>query len=122
MKNWRKENRIRMSVTYTLDKYRENDGERMPTDTVEGYWAYLNNPSLGTFVNIELDNGEYHCISRDLVQKIEFKNMPKWNLIEEAQVVDSSKVRKLNLDNELEIAKNTFDQEQRAKETRNADV
>ena len=119
MKNWRKENRIKMTVTYTLDKYRE--GEENAVEEVTGYWAYINNPTLGTFVNVEVEN-EWISISRDLVQKIVFHGMPKWNLVTQDQVVNSAKVRKLNLDNELEVQMNTFDHEKRAKETRDKDV
>ena len=84
-------------------------------------WPDINNPTLGTFVNIEVEN-KWISISRDLVQKIVFHGMPKWNLVTQDQVVNSAKVRKLNLDNELEIQMNNFEQEKRAKETRDADV
>jgi hypothetical protein len=48
--------------------------------------------------------------------------MPKWTLLEERQVVDSAVFRIKNLDNELEIQKNSFDQEQRLKEAKDEAV
>jgi hypothetical protein len=44
--------------------------------------------------------------------------MPKWTVLTETQVVDSATMRLKNLDNELEIQKNNFEQELRLKETR----
>ena len=43
--------------------------------------------------------------------------MPEWTRLNESQVVDSAVMRLKNLDNELEIQKNTFDQEARLKES-----
>ena len=117
MKNWKKENKIKMTVTYSLDKYREGEDWRSSLEEITGLWAYMNNPLTSTFITLEI-NDEIVCISRDLVMKMVFHNTPKWNQITESQVVDSARLRKLNLDNELEIGKNTFDQEKRMRDTK----
>ena len=99
MKNWKKENRISMTVTYTMDKYREGEDYKSDMEVVTGYWAYVNNPITASFITLEVDN-EVLCISRELVMTMVFHNVPKWNQITETQVVDSATLRKLNLDNE----------------------
>tara|TARA_R100000656_G_C3917105_1_gene122092 strand:+ start:441 stop:773 length:333 start_codon:yes stop_codon:yes gene_type:complete len=110
-----------MTVTYSIDKYREGEDLSSNMEEVTGYMAYINNPITSSFINLDMGD-RLLSISRDLVTKIEWYDMPKWNIISEDNVVDSAKVRILNLSNELEIAKNTFDQEQRLEETKDRDV
>ena len=116
MKNWKKENRTKMKVWYSLDKYREAESYLDTIEIAEGFQSYLNTPMAQSYINLETDNGHV-SISRDLVLKVEFENLPKWTILKEAQVVDAARMRLKTLDNDIEIQKNTFDQEARLKDT-----
>ena len=84
--------------------------------------TYVNMPFANSFLNMELDDGNIVSIAYPLVLKIEWVSMPKWTRLTESQVVDSAEMRLKNLDNELEVQKNTFDQEQRLKDSQGEDV
>tara|TARA_R100000152_G_C6780909_1_gene214364 strand:- start:1719 stop:2087 length:369 start_codon:yes stop_codon:yes gene_type:complete len=116
MKNWKKENRTKMKVWYSLDKYREAESYLDTIEIAEGFQSYLNTPMAQSYINLETDNGHV-SISRDLVLKVEFETLPKWTILKEAQVVDAAKMRLKTLENDIEIQKNTFDQEERLKDT-----
>ena len=122
MKNWNKKNRTRMKVWYTIDKYREAVDASPPLETIEGYQAYLNTPMASSYVNIEVESGEVIAISRELVLKVQFFEMPKWTILSESHVADAAEMRILNLENDIEIQRNTFDQEKRLKEAKDNDV
>lgn len=111
-----------MKIYYTLDKYRESDKYKETIEIIEGEMSYVNMPLASTFMNIETPEGDFVSISRDCILKIEWITMPKWTLLNEKQVVDSAEMRLKNLDNELEIQRNTFDQEERLKNTVDKDV
>ena len=122
MTSWKKKNKLRMKIYYTLDKYRESDKYKETIEIIEGEMSYVNMPLASTFMNIETPEGDFVSISRDCILKIEWITMPKWTLLNEKQVVDSAEMRLKNLDNELEIQRNTFDQEERLKNTVDKDV
>jgi len=116
MKNWRKENKTEMKVWYTLDRYREASDYLETIETIEGFQSYLNTPMAASYINLETPNG-FVSIARELVLKIEFKQLPKWTILDEPHVVDAAKMRIKNLENDIEIQKNNFDQEKRLRET-----
>lgn len=113
MSSWKKENKMRLKVTYTLDKYRESDNYLNTLGIVEGEMAYVNTPMASTFLNIETDEGEFISISRDLILKVEWIKLPSWSMLTEEQVVDAAKMRLKNLDMEIKMQKQQFDQEER---------
>jgi len=115
MKNWKKENRTKMKVWYTLDKYRESDTYLDSIEIVEGFQSYLNTPMAQSFINMETDNGHV-SISRELVLKVEYNSLPKWTVLDESHIVDAANMRIKSLENDIEIQMNTFDQEQRLKD------
>ena len=121
MKNWKKENRTKMKVWYTLDSYREAENYMYTIETIEGFQSYLNTPMASSYINLETDKG-YVSISRELVLKVEFDSLPKWTILNESHVVDAAKMRIVGLENDIEIQRNTFDQEKRLKETKGEDV
>ena len=118
MKKWKKQNKTRMKVWYTMDKYRESSEYLATIETIEGYQAYLNTPMASSYVNIEIETGEIVSISRELVLKVRFLNLPDWTLLGETQVSDAAKMRILNLDNDLEHQREAFDQEKRLREAK----
>ena len=122
MSSWRKENKLRLRVTYSLDKYKESEDYGDTLTTIEGEMTYVNMPFANSFLNMELDAGNIVSIAYPIVLKIEWVSMPKWTRLTESQVVDSAEMRLKNLDNELEVQKNTFDQEQRLKDSQGEDV
>jgi len=115
MKNWKKENRTKMKVWYSLDKYREATNYLDSIEIVEGFQSYLNTPMAQSFINMETNDGHV-SISRELVLKVEYKNLPKWTLLKESHIVDAAEMRIKSLENDIEIQMNTFDQEQRLKD------
>jgi|TARA_R110000824_G_scaffold35901_17_gene112011 hypothetical protein len=122
MSNWRKENKLRLKVTYSLDKYKESDDYNSQMETVEGEMTYVNMPFANSFLNMELDDGNIVSIAYPLVLTIHWIDMPKWTKLTESQVVDSATMRLKNLDNELEVQKNTFNQEDRLKKSKDKGV
>ena len=122
MSSWKKENKLRLKVTYTLDKYKESDSYDDNLTTIEGEVTYVNMPFANSFLNLELDDGNIISIAYPLVLTMEWVDMPKWTKLTEAQVVDSARMRLKNLDNELEMQKNTFDQEERLKSSKHDGV
>ena len=122
MKSWNKENRTKMKIWYSIDKYREADDMSSTIETIEGYQAYLNTPMAASYVNIEIDTGEIIAISRELVLKVHFYSMPKWTILDESHVAEAAEMRILNLENDIELQRNTFDQEKRMKELKDNDV
>jgi len=122
MKNWNKKNRTKMKVWYSIDKYREAEDMSSTVETLEGYQAYLNTPMAASYVNIEIDTGEIIAISRELVLKVHFYELPKWTTLDEGHVAEAAEMRILNLENDIEIQKNTFDQEKRLREAKDNDV
>lgn len=114
MSSWNKKNKLKLKLFYTMDKYREDAG--LEVQEIEGEMTYVNMPFASTFVNIETNEGKYVSISRDCILRIDWINLPKWTLLTEQQVTDSAKVRLLNLTNELEIQKNTYEQEKKLDE------
>jgi hypothetical protein len=122
MKSWKKENKLNMRVTYSMDKYKESEDYGESLETIEGEMIYVNMPMANSFLNLKTKEGQMVSIAYPLVMKIEWLTMPKWTLLEERQVVDSAVFRIKNLDNELEIQKNSFDQEQRLKEAKDEAV
>tara|TARA_B100000029_G_scaffold516724_1_gene633273 strand:+ start:1046 stop:1423 length:378 start_codon:yes stop_codon:yes gene_type:complete len=117
MKSWRKENKLIMKVTYSMDKYKEAENYKEQMEVVEGEMIYVNMPMANSFLNLRTKEGDMLSIAYPLVMKIEWVHMPEWTRLNETQVVDSAVMRLKNLDNELEIQKNTFDQEARLKES-----
>ena len=111
-----------MRVTYSMDKYKESEDYGGTLEMIEGEMIYVNMPMANSFLNLKTKEGEMVSIAYPLVMKIEWLDMPKWTLLDENQVVDSAVLRIKNLDNELEIQKNNFDQEDRLKETKGKDV
>ena len=118
MKSWKKANTLKMRVTYSMDKYKESEDYSDNMKVVEGEMVYINMPMANPFLNLKTQTGEVMSIAYPLVMQIEWLHMPKWTVLTEAQVVDSANMRLMNLDNELEIQKNNFEQEKRLKETR----
>ena len=116
MSSWNKKNKLRMKVTYSMDKYKEGVDYGETLETIEGDMAYVNMPFANSFLNLNIGDNNIISIAYPLVLKIEWVHMPKWTQLTEKQVVDSAKMRLLNLNNELEIQRNTFDQEQRMKD------
>ena len=117
MKSWRKENKLIMKVTYSMDKYKEAENYKEQMEVVEGEMIYVNMPMANSFLNLRTKEGDMLSIAYPLVMKIEWVHMPEWTRLNESQVVDSAVMRLKNLDNELEIQKNTFAQEARLKES-----
>ena len=122
MSSWKKENKMRLKVTYTLDKYRESDNYLDTLGIVEGEMAYVNTPMASTFLNIETDEGEFISISRDLILKVEWIKLPSWSMLTEEQVVDAAKMRLKNLDMEIKMQKQQFDQEERMEKSKQEGV
>ena len=118
MKSWKKENKLKMSVTYSMDKYKESEEYGNTLEVIEGEMIYINMPMANSFLNVKTDAGAIMSIAYPLVMQVEWLHMPKWTVLTETQVVDSATMRLKNLDNELEIQKNNFEQELRLKETR----
>lgn len=118
MKSWKKENKLKMRVTYSMDKYKESEEYGDTLEVIEGEMVYINMPMANSFLNVKTDAGAIMSIAYPLVMQVEWLHMPKWTVLTEAQVVDSANMRLLNLDNELEIQKNNFEQDKRLKETR----
>tara|TARA_R100000742_G_C4276272_1_gene97229 strand:+ start:1379 stop:1774 length:396 start_codon:yes stop_codon:yes gene_type:complete len=113
MKSWKKENTQKMTVTYSMDKYKEAEDYSSTLQTIEGTLAYVNMPMANSFLNIkERHTGNIVSIAFGLILKIEWDTMPKWTQMTEQQVVDSAKFRLKNLDNELEIQRNNFSQKE----------
>lgn len=118
MKSWKKENKLKMRVTYSMDKYKESEEYGNTLEVIEGEMVYINMPMANSFLNVKTDAGAIMSIAYPLVMQVEWLHMPKWTVLSESQVVDSAQMRLKNLDNELEIQKNNFEQELRLKETR----
>jgi len=118
MKSWKKENKLKMRVTYSMDKYKESEEYGNTLEVIEGEMIYINMPMANSFLNVKTDAGAIMSIAYPLVMQVEWLHMPKWTVLTETQVVDSATMRLKNLDNELEIQKNNFEQELRLKETR----
>ena len=109
---------MRLKVTYTLDKYRESDNYLDTLGIVEGEMAYVNTPMANTFLNIQTDDGDFISISRDLILKVNWIKLPKWSILSEEQVVDAAKMRLKNLDLEIKMQKEQFDQEERMEKSK----
>ena len=105
-----------MTVYYTLDKYREAKNFLDTIEVIEGYQAYLNTPMAQSFINMETEDG-YVSISRELILKVKYDDLPEWTLVNESRIVDAAQLRLLSLDNDIEIQKTQFDQEKRLRET-----
>tara|TARA_B100000287_G_scaffold377878_1_gene379924 strand:- start:49 stop:426 length:378 start_codon:yes stop_codon:yes gene_type:complete len=118
MKSWKKENKLKMRVTYSMDKYKESEEYGNTLEVIEGEMVYINMPMANSFLNVKTDAGAIMSIAYPLVMQVEWLHMPKWTVLTESQVVDSAQMRLKNLDNELEIQKNNFEQDRRLKETR----
>ena len=118
MKSWKKENKLKMRVTSSMDKYKESEEYGNTLEVIEGEMIYINMPMANSFLNVKTDAGAIMSIAYPLVMQVEWLHMPKWTVLTETQVVDSATMRLKNLDNELEIQKNNFEQELRLKETR----
>ena len=118
MKSWKKENKLKMRVTYSMDKYKKSEEYGNTLEVIEGEMIYINMPMANSFLNVKTDAGAIMSIAYPLVMQVEWLHMPKWTVLTETQVVDSATMRLKNLDNELEIQKNNFEQELRLKETR----
>ena len=116
MKSWKKDNKLIMKVTYSMDKYKEDENYNDNLSIIEGEMIYVNMPMANSFLNIKTNAGDMVSIAYPLVMKIEWLHMPKWTHLSETQVVDSAQMRLLNLDNELEIQRNTFQQQEALKE------
>ena len=116
MKSWKKDNKLIMKVTYSMDKYKEDENYNDNLSIIEGEMIYVNMPMANSFLNIKTNAGDMVSIAYPLVMKIELLHMPKWTHLSETQVVDSAQMRLLNLDNELEIQRNTFQQQEALKE------
>ena len=121
MKNWKKENRTKMKVWYSMDKYREAENYLDSIEVVEGFQSYLNTPMAQSFIKMETDNG-FVAISRELVLKVEFDALPKWTILKELHIVDAAKMRIKSLENDIEIQRNSFDQEERLKDSKEQGV
>jgi hypothetical protein len=44
MKSWKKENKLNMRVTYSMDKYKESEDYGESLETIEGEMIYVNMP------------------------------------------------------------------------------
>ena len=113
---------MKLKMWYSLDKYRESENYSDTIQTLEGEMYYVNTPLAGSFITVEDKEGKITSISRELVLKIEWETLPKWSLLNETQVVDSAKMRLMNLDHEIQQGKDHLDQEKRLKETLETDV
>ena len=122
MTSWKKENKMRLKMWYSLDKYRESENYSDTVQTLEGEMYYVNTPLAGSFITVEDKEGNITSISRELVLKIEWETLPKWSILNETQVVDSAKMRLTNLDHEIKQAREHLDQEKRLKESLDNDV
>lgn len=112
-KSWKKENTQKMTVTYSMDKYKEAEDYSSTLQEIEGTLAYVNMPMANSFLNMkEKHTGKIVSIAFGLILKIEWDTMPKWTQLSEEQVVDSATMRLKNLDNELEIQRNNMAQQQ----------
>ena len=101
-----------------MDKYKESEEYGNTLEVIEGEMIYINMPMANSFLNVKTDAGAIMSIAYPLVMQVEWLHIPKWTVLTETQVVDSATMRLKNLDNELEIQKNNFEQELRLKETR----
>jgi hypothetical protein len=117
MKSWKKENRMKMKIWYSLDKYKESKEYLESVQEIEGEMYYVNTPLAGSFLNIRDKDGKITSISRELVLKIEWMELPKWAVLSEKQVVDSAKLRMRNLDVEIQQGIDHLDQEKRLKDS-----
>jgi len=122
MTSWKKENRMKLKMWYSLDKYRESESYANTVQTLEGEMYYVNTPLAGSFITVEDSDGKITSVSRDLVLKIEWETLPNWSVLNEKQVVDSAKMRLQNLDFEIGQAQNHLDQEKRLKDALDSDV
>ena len=122
MTSWKKENRMKLKMWYSLDKYRESESYANTVQTLEGEMYYVNTPLAGSFITVEDSDGKITSVSRDLVLKIEWETLPNWSVLNEKQVVDSAKMRLQNLDFEIGQAQNHLDQKKRLKDALDSDV
>jgi hypothetical protein len=122
MTSWKKENKMKLKMWYSLDRYREADNYSDTVQTLEGEMYYVNTPLAGSFITLEDSDGKITSVSRELVLKIEWEKLPDWSVLNEKQVVDSAKMRLQNLDFEIKQAQQHLDQEKRLKETLDSDV
>ena len=116
MKSWKKENRMMMKIWYSMDKYKESKDYLESVQVLEGEMYYVNTPLAGSFLTIRDKDGKIASISRELVLKIVWQELPKWAVLSEKQVVDSAKLRMRNLDNEISQSIEHLDNEKRLKE------
>ena len=103
MKRWKQANKIKMTVTYSMDKYREAKDYSSTMKVVEGYQAYVNNPLNNTFISIQTMDGKYLLISRELILTIEMSQLPKWALMTEKQIVSSAEQRHDEIDSQIKF-------------------
>jgi len=112
-KSWKKENTQKMTVTYSMDKYKEAEDYSSTLQEIVGTLAYVNMPMANSFLNMkEKHTGKIVSIAFGLILKIEWDDMPTWTQLSESQVVDSATMRLKNLDNELEIQRNNMAQQE----------
>ena len=112
-KSWKKENTQKMTVTYSMDKYKEAEDYSSTLQEIVGTLAYVNMPMANSFLNMkEKHTGKVVSIAFGLILKIEWDTMPTWTQLSESQVVDSATMRLKNLDNELEIQRNNMAQQE----------
>ena len=95
--------KIKMTVTYSMDKYREAKDYSSTVKVVEGYQAYVNNPLNNTFISIQTMDGKYLLISRELILTIEMSQLPKWALMTEKQIVSSAEQRHDEIDSQIKF-------------------
>jgi len=117
MSSWKKENKMKLTLWYSLDKYKESDNYGDSIVKLVGEMYYVNTPLAGNFITIEDNDGKITSISRELVLKIEWDELPKWSILNENQVVESAKMRIKNLDYEIAQQKEQLEQQARLKET-----
>ena len=105
-----------LKIWYSLDKYKESKDYLESVQVLEGEMYYVNTPLAGSFLNIRDKDGNITSISRELVLKIQWMELPKWAILSEKQVVDAAKLRMRNLDNEIAQSMEHLDNEKNLKE------
>jgi len=120
MKSWKKENEIKMTVSYTFDKYKEHDDQAAGVKEITGTMYYVNTPLAGSFLSIKSDDGEIRSISRELILSIVWHQLPKWSVMSEKQIVDSAKLRIENLNAEIAQGLEHLAQERKLREVKPA--
>ena len=107
-------------VNFELRKLFEDRQGKL--STVNPFIADILKKTVRVVTNQVADEGEFISISRDLILKVEWIKLPSWSMLTEEQVVDAAKMRLKNLDMEIKMQKQQFDQEERMEKSKQEGV